>query len=406
MAKAPRKPPRAAVAASSSSSSSTTYLSAAAAILVVLLAMFLQSWWSPSSPDQPLLQTLAPKTHDLTLNELLACDSSALDEGTINAQPRPEVLAYITPWNRKGFVVAEQLASRGALTYAAPVFYQLRAAAATESSLELTGGHEYNGTWIEGLRRRSSTSSLIVPRVIWEVQAFISPPQVEQAVSLLVQEAQDKGYDGWTLEFPIDAQVFPHFVASLKQALASAAVVIVAIPAYQMPSRPNVPKEMQVTPALLQALAPHVDRFSVMTYDYGRTNTGVPNSPITWVKQTVDLLTKEDRGGGPTSAELKQKILLGLPWYGYANGQPILGHDLRHQLLDQPHHKNLQKFEWNEKTQEHVFVFSNEKKEQVVATFPTPAFFQRRLELVRDLGLAGVALWEIGQGLACFPLLF
>lgn len=112
------------------------------------------------------------------------------------SKQRPqEMLAYVTPWNRQGFVVAEEYAHK--LTYLAPVWYQLRQQQEQQQQqLELTGKHEFNGTWLDNLRRNSGGRVRIVPRVIWEVQAFVSPEQIEEVVGLLVDEAKERGYDG------------------------------------------------------------------------------------------------------------------------------------------------------------------------------------------------------------------
>ncbi len=305
-----------------------------------------------------------------------------------------EVLAYITPWNPKGYTVAEQFAHR--LTYVAPVWYQLRQQPQEGAPVELTGGHDADTGWMARVRA-AGPGARIVPRVLWEIQNFVLPQQVADVVQLLTKELKDKGYDGYTLEFPMAFGGFAQLLAALKAN--GVGTVIVAIPAFQMPSRPNTHQEVHVTPGLLQKLSPHVDRFSVMTYDFGRTPTGVPNSPVEWMKDSIVLLT-----GGDTA--IQTQLLLGLPWYGYANGQPLVGHEFQSRVLDRP--EQLQQVQWDEQSAEHVFVYASHEVsgEQVVATFPTPTFLRRRFALAQDLGLAGVGVWEAGQGLACFPMLW
>lgn len=58
------------------------------------------------------------------------------------------VLAYVTPWNRDGYAAAVRF--RGRLTHVSPVWYQLRTDG--EGALVLTGGHEFNATWLQELR--------------------------------------------------------------------------------------------------------------------------------------------------------------------------------------------------------------------------------------------------------------
>ena len=60
-------------------------------------------------------------------------------------------------------------------------------------------------------------------------------------------------------------------------------------------------------------LAPHVDGFSLMTYDYARPGTPGPNSPVEWMEECVVAIA-------PELGPLRQKILLGLNFYGYDHG--------------------------------------------------------------------------------------
>lgn len=75
------------------------------------------------------------ETQNLTLDHLRQCASirTAAKESHFavsmswseQSKQRPqEVLAYVTPWKRQGFVVAKTYAHK--LTFLAPVLYQLR----------------------------------------------------------------------------------------------------------------------------------------------------------------------------------------------------------------------------------------------------------------------------------------
>lgn len=62
---------------------------------------------------------------------------------------------------------------------------------------------------------------------------------------------------------------------------------------------------------------------------------------------------------------------------------------------------------WDAVSKEHVFSYreAGQRMEQQMG-YPTPAFLQARMDLARELGVAGVALWELGQGLRAFMDLF
>ena len=64
-----------------------------------------------------------------------------------------------------------------------------------------------------------------------------------------------------------------------------------------------------------EALVYHVDGFSLMTYDYTDPHKPgpVPVAPLSWVRDCVVSLV-------PEKSEKRQKILLGLNFYGYSYG--------------------------------------------------------------------------------------
>lgn len=88
-------------------------------------------------------------------------------------------------------------------------------------------------------------------------------------------------------------------------------------------------------------------------------------------------------------------------------------------LAFRPHRRHfcisneVRRFESEEESQELVFSLGGEegrdgiRKEDTVGTFPTPSFIWRRFALISEMGLARVAVWEMGQGLLeSFPMLW
>lgn len=57
---------------------------------------------------------------------------------------------------------------------------------------------------------------------------------------------------------------------------------------------------------MFDQLLPLVHRFSMNAYDY---QTPGPNAPFPWLRTTLDAFTDAE----------KEKILLGIPFYGYDN---------------------------------------------------------------------------------------
>lgn len=62
---------------------------------------------------------------------------------------------------------------------------------------------------------------------------------------------------------------------------------------------------------------------------------------------------------------------------------------------------------WDNDAREHVFSYRElGARVEHSLTYPTPLFLQQRMALAKELGVAGVAVWELGQGLRYFMDLF
>ena len=99
----------------------------------------------------------------------------------------------------------------------------------------------------------------------------------------------------------------------------------------------------------LLALVSAVDYFSLMTYDYSSSQRPGPNSPIEWVQKCVEILDPE--------AKNRDRLLLGLNFYGndytINGGGPILGT----QYIDILKNHSSVKFQWDDRSQEHFFEY-------------------------------------------------
>lgn len=58
------------------------------------------------------------------------------------------------------------------------------------------------------------------------------------------------------------------------------------------PIFPASPKSIFTDRDMLAALMPHVDAWSVMTYDFSSAQEAGPNAPINWFKQNIDFSMK------------------------------------------------------------------------------------------------------------------
>ncbi len=158
----------------------------------------------------------------------------------------------------------------------------------------------------------------------------------------------------------------------------------------------------------LKALAPKVDHIILMAYDFHRANstTAGPVAPIfsqshqwandisSYLKQTLQLVPA-------------QKLILGIPFYGYrwqtvdrsaqAQTFPQSGKSLTYaqitQLLTQPN-PSLKK-RWNQTALSPYISYQKDGKTYIIY-YDNPRSIKYKLELVKQLDLAGVAIWALG----------
>ena len=96
-------------------------------------------------------------------------------------------------------------------------------------------------------------------------------------------------------------------------------------------------------------LVDDVDYFSLMTYDYSNPQRPGPNAPLKWMETCVENLDPDSLN--------RQKILLGLNFYGndysISGGGPILGT----QFIDILHKQSGIKFQLDDESMEHFFEY-------------------------------------------------
>ena len=87
--------------------------------------------------------------------------------------PAPPTLAYVTPWNPRGFEAALKFHKK--LTHVSPVWYQIVAAPPGEKKKSvgpvLKGGEGVDAKWLAAMRERAPGTK-ILPRVSLELDRF------------------------------------------------------------------------------------------------------------------------------------------------------------------------------------------------------------------------------------------
>ncbi|XP_076916601.1 uncharacterized protein LOC143576380 [Bidens hawaiensis] len=317
--------------------------------------------------------------------------------------PNP-VLAYITPWNSKGYAMAKEFNSK--FTHISPVWYDLKSHGA---EFVLEGRHNVDKGWISDLRMRGH--ALILPRIVLEaipMGLLKEKKQRAKVISLIIAECKEMDFDGIVLESwsrwaaygvlhdPHMRNLALQFIKKLGQAMHSNERSLQLVYVIGPPHSDRL-QEYDFGPRDLQSLSDAVDGYSLMTYDFSNPQNPGPNAPLKWIRSTMQLLLPDG------SQNLARKIFLGINFYGNdyvlkggGGGGAILGRDYL-SLLE----KHKPELKWDEKSGEHFFLYSTDDNDQHVVFYPSLSSIEMRLDEARSWG-AAISIWEIGQGLDYF----
>lgn len=194
------------------------------------------------------------------------------------------------------------------------------------------------------------------------------------------------GMTGINLDFenvpPSDRELLTSFVAELAEKLrADGLKITMAVPAKNTDNW-----ESNHSGAYdYEALAKHVDQLVIMAYDeHYRGGEAGPVASITWVESVIEYAL---------SKAPKQKIVLGIPAYGYDWPQAGVATGLTYQQAMEKAAAEDVTIRWHGTYRVPFYEYGLGNQ----VWFENRYSFRYKVDLVNQYDLAGIAIWRLGQ---------
>ncbi|CAI5456745.1 unnamed protein product [Caenorhabditis angaria] len=358
---------------------------------MLFLFFFIGFVYSQVTPDE-LISMLKNTPKTINKRSILENHDKLSDEFHNPNLPDGSIvqLAYVTPWNNRGYDLAKQTAHK--LSHISPVWLQAK------PDCKIEGTHDIDRNWISDLRAKNEKLK-IVPRIIFEgwsreqmEQLLISPQNARNCAKNIADFYSRNEFDGAVVEIYMQAlmtmqslQAKVYIIETMEQIAKvfkkSALEVIYTVPAPL--DHKNQPNQL-IEPKEFEKMIGFSNYVQIMTYDYRSEQiSGV--APYDWVENNLYYL-----GNGRMP-----RILLGINFYGYeftqGNVEPMKGDRFLEAL----------------RPESSQYTFDNSVMEHKLVTpkstiyYPSLSSLELRINLAHRME-AGIAIWDYGQGLDYF----
>lgn len=207
----------------------------------------------------------------------------------------------------------------------------------------------------------------------------------ERAINNIYQTLLDWGMKGVNIDLENvpakDRELLTDFIRKLSQKLRTADLITtIAVPAKTVDDLNN-----NFSGAYdYEALSQYADYIVIMAYDqhYSKGDPG-PISSIEWVEQVIDFAL---------SKTSKDKIILGIPGYGY-NWSKTGGTGVTYEQAMELAAQEGVSVKWHSQYKVPYFSYGNGNQVWFENRYST----KYKLDLVKKYDLAGIALWRLGQ---------
>jgi spore germination protein len=209
----------------------------------------------------------------------------------------------------------------------------------------------------------------------------------QNLIKQLHAQVKKDRYDGVNIDFefipPADADAFTQFLHELKNTLGADKIVSVAVFARTGQEKWSVAYQYK-------AIGQIVDRVVVMAYDYCYPDSAAgPVAPLWWVR---------DVGTYMIANIPREKILLGLPTYGYdwgSTGRAVTVTRPKLAII-QNKYRVTAGFDW--KSMSPYYLYTDENGRQHTIWLENESSLAAKWNLATTNRLGGIAFWRIGNG--------
>lgn len=223
---------------------------------------------------------------------------------------------------------------------------------------------------------------------------FNDPEIKKKNIQIIVDKVLEKGYDGIDIDYEglytEDIDAFTAYIRDLDAALDKhGKKLTVAIQAKTFDTLIKFGNRGQDW----KALAPHVDEFRIMTYDYGWSGSiPRPVAPYYWVEDVIEYAITQVP---------KEKIFVGVPFYGYGWSDDFFSSYTYAtiELILEKYGVNFQ-YDPSQKTNKLFYVSEFDTREVKMpheVWFENHVSLEAKLDLVKKYDLAGIAIWRLGK---------
>ncbi|MBA4336394.1 hypothetical protein C0416_01285 [bacterium] len=227
------------------------------------------------------------------------------------------------------------------------------------------------------------------------VSPVLNDPEIKKKnIQIIVDKVLEKGYDGIDIDYEglysEDKDAFTAYMKDLSAALKKhKKKLTVAIQAKSFPTLVKFGDRGQEW----KDIAPYVDEFRIMTYDYGWSGSiPRPVAPYYWVEEVIQYAITQVP---------KEKIYVGVPFYGYGWSDDFFSSYTYAtiELILEKYGVDFQYDPW-QKTNRLFYVSDFDEREVKVpheVWFENHVSLEAKLDLVKKYNLAGISIWRLGK---------